>query len=98
MTARRHHYVPQCYLKAFAVKRGKAMQTRVFDAVQRKQYLTNIINVAVELDFNRIEVEGQEPDVLEKAMGQFESELEPALTRVFERSSLSDPNDRSIIL
>ncbi|EIM25233.1 DUF4238 domain-containing protein [Microvirga lotononidis] len=95
---RRHHYVPQCYLKAFAVPRKKTFQTIVFDARGRKTYPTNIKNVAVELDFNRIDVEGHEPDALEKALAGFEGMLGPALVRVLEAGNLKNIEDRAIIL
>lgn len=97
-TARRHHYIPQCYLKAFAVPRKKAFQTTVFDARSRKTFPANIKNVAVELDFNRIEVDGHEPDAFEKGLAQFEGELAPALERTIAASSLKDVQDRAIIL
>jgi hypothetical protein len=99
MTARRHHYIPQCYLKAFAVPRKKGKyQTTVFDARVRKTYPTNIENVAIERDFNRIEVEGHAPDTVEKVMAGFEAELAPALQRVIGIGNMRDQNDRAIIL
>jgi hypothetical protein len=98
MAARRHHYVSQCYLKAFAVPRKKAFQTHVFDARTRRSFLTNIENVALERDFNRFEIEGEKTDCLESLMAQFEGELGPALGRVIETGSLRDHNDRELLL
>jgi hypothetical protein len=95
---RRHHYVPQCYLKAFAVPRKKTFQTTVFDARERKTYPTNTKNVAVELDFNRMDIEGHTPDVLEKALAEFEGMLGPALVRVINASNLQSIEDRATIL
>jgi hypothetical protein len=55
VTARRHHFVPQCYLKGFTVERKKRRQITVFDAKNRKVFTTAIDNVALERDFNRVE-------------------------------------------
>jgi hypothetical protein len=97
-TARRHHYLPRCYLKAFAVPRKKEYQTTVFDALERKTYPTNIKNVGVELDFNRVNIEGYEPDALEAGLGQFEGTLGPALERVLAAGNLKDFEDRAAVL
>ena len=58
MVARRHHYLPRCYLKGFAKpqKRGKSCYVHVFDR-DGKTFTTNIVNIAAERDFNRVEVE-----------------------------------------
>jgi len=49
MTARRHHFISQCYLNRFAVlrKAGK-FQTRVFDHTTAKTFLTAVENVGLE--------------------------------------------------
>lgn len=95
---RRHHFLPQCYLKGFAVKREKAFQTNVYDARQRRQYRTNIINIAVESDFDRIEVPGHSPDAIELALSKFESELEPAIQAIVLEKSLDDFDAKSVLL
>lgn len=38
MAARKHHYVPQCYLKLFSVSHKKVPQLTVFDRVRKKVY------------------------------------------------------------
>src|SRR5262245_3301546 len=69
MTARRHHFVPQCYLKEFAVPRKKgAPEVIVFDRIGRKTYRQRINNVGFERDFNRIDFEGLKIDAFEKVM------------------------------
>jgi hypothetical protein len=79
MVARRHHYVPQYYLKGFSVPRKGKPQVSVFDREERKSFQTATANVAAEKDFNRVEIAGQSPDVFENAMAQFEGEAAPAL-------------------
>jgi hypothetical protein len=97
--ARRHHYVPRCYLKGFSTLRKANKQTiQVFDKKNGKAYPAAIENVAVERDFNTVHVEGLDPDALEKAAADFESELAPALGRIIESRSLEDPNDTGLLL
>ena len=99
MTSRRNHFVPQCYLKGFARprKKGKSFYTVVFDR-SGKTFTTNILNIANKRDFNRVEIEGQPPDVFEQAMASFEGELGPALGRILEAQSLDNENDRAVLL
>jgi hypothetical protein len=70
----------------------------VFDARIRKTYPTSIKNVAVELDFNRVHVEGHAPDALENALAEFEGMLGPALERVLIAGNLKKAEDRATIL
>jgi hypothetical protein len=97
VTARRHHFVPQCYLKGFAVERKKKRQKRqitVFDAKERKVFTTAIDNVAQERDFNRVEIEDFAPDAFENAMAGFESEISSALDRIIATESIAAEEDR----
>ena len=94
MTARRHHYIPQCYLKGFAEVRDRP-QLFVVDAKERRSFYTWIGNIAVELDFHRIDAPGQPLDVLEKKIAESEGELAPALERVIAARSISDQDNRS---
>jgi len=74
--ARTHHYVARCYLKGFAVQRRKKKpQITVFDGKDRKVFIAAVDNVALERDFNRVEIEGLEPDSFENAMAGFEGEI-----------------------
>jgi hypothetical protein len=100
VVARRHHYVPKCYLKSFAVENPvkKKPDVFVFDASSGKCFRTSTDNVALEKDFNTIDLEGHEPDAFEKAMASVENEIGPALTRIIEKRSLTDENDRILLL
>ncbi len=99
MVARRHHFLPQCYLRGFSQprKKGKIHNVVVFDR-DGKQFTSNILNIAVKRDFNRVEIEGHAPDVFEQAIAQFEDELAPALSRILDARSLSDEKDRATLL
>jgi hypothetical protein len=99
MPARRHHFVPQCYLKNFAVPRKKgAPEIVVFDRIGHKSYRQGINNVAFERDFNRVDVEGVDIDAFEKAMSKFETDLEPVLQRIIQAESLENQDDRATLL
>lgn len=96
MTARKHHYVPQCYLKGFAKFRDKP-KLYVVDAKERKAFRTAPAQVAAERDFHRIDVEGLAPDAFENSFSKFESELSLALGRIIESRSIKNENDRAYL-
>lgn len=51
---RRHHFVPQVYLKSFSTKEEKGNKIYVFDKIQGISYKTDVSKIAVERDFYRI--------------------------------------------
>src|SRR6201999_3770680 len=69
-----------------------------FDRVQGKMFVSATDNVAQSRDFNRITVEGHNPDALENAMSKFESEVAPALDRTNVAGTFVDDNDRALVL
>ena len=95
MVARRHHYVPQCYLKGFAVTRKRARQVQVFDRTSRRTFPASIADVAVEKDFNTVDLEGHAPDVFEQGLSAFETELSE---RIIATESLDNEEDRINLL
>jgi hypothetical protein len=96
--ARKHHYVPQCYLKGFARNRSKKSQLYVVDSTLKRAFTTTPLNVAAERDFNRIEVDGEDPNLIESSYAEFERKLAPALVRMDERGDFPDDADRAVIL
>lgn len=96
VTARKHHYVPQCYLKGFVADRDNP-KLFVVDGRELKSFVTTPANVAAERDFHRIQVEGHAPDALENAFSGFESELDQALRRIVVARSIQEPNDRAYL-
>lgn len=98
MVARKHHYVPQCYLKQFAVSHKKTPQICVFDRIEKKVFKTGIDNVAAERDFNSINIEGVPTDLFENEMSHFESELAVALARINTVQSIANEDDRAYLL
>ena len=68
-----------------------------FDTTQRKCFRTAPDNVALEKDFNTIDLEGQPPDAFEKALAEVESDIGPALARIIDVKSFA-PKDRELLL
>src|SRR4051812_21292355 len=93
--ARRHHYVPRFYLRLFCDPKGRLF---VVDAKERKSFGAPPERVAMEKDFNRVDIDGVEPDALEKGYAKFESEVAPALTRIINLGTFTVEEDRALIL
>jgi Protein of unknown function (DUF4238) len=96
VTARQHHYVPQCYLKGFVTDRDKPSLFAVDFRTQR-YFNPHPKNVAAERDFNRIDAEGYEPDALENDFARFEGELDTALRRITDARSIKGDTDRAYL-
>jgi Protein of unknown function (DUF4238) len=88
-TARKHHYVPRCYLRGFS--RGGSKNSKLFavDIARRATYWPTVENVCAVRDFNRIEVAGLRPDELESSLSKFETGLTRALETI-----TADPSAR----
>lgn len=97
MTARNHHFVPQCYLKGFVRHRDKP-KLFVVDRQRRTAFRTHPRNVAAERDFHAIEMEGHAPDALEQALAQFEGRLANALGRIIAHGEIRSEEDRVYLL
>lgn len=98
----KQHYVPQCYLRQFASvrtkRRQKAYRVAVFDRKTGKSFRSNVKDLACQNYFNRILVDGMDPEALEKAMSEFETRLADALARINEARSLESEEDRAYLL
>ncbi|WP_316179276.1 DUF4238 domain-containing protein [Bradyrhizobium sp. SZCCHNRI1009] len=90
---RKHHYVPQFYLRGFVDEKGKLLVT---DRASEKVFRTNPANVAAQRDFNTIE--GKDPHAVEKALSEFEGKVAPALERIKQTKSLSNAEDRNALM
>jgi hypothetical protein len=97
MTARHHHFLPQCYLRGFAHHRDKP-RLFVVDGKDGRTFTTQPANIAQERDFHRIDVEGLAPDALETALAQVESDIAPALERIARTGSMSQGDDRVLVM
>lgn len=83
--ARNHHYIPQGYLRGFATCRGEKKRqwtTHVSDFKQLRAFDVNVKSVCSQRDFNRVEIPGTDPNVIESRMAEFESKAIEAVRRV----------------
>lgn len=94
--ARRHHTVPRFYLERFACPHRKG-RLLVLDASTRKHFHAKPEDVAVERDFNRVEADGVEPDALEAALGEIESEFSQAVRRTVDGKRFASEEDKIVI-
>ena len=93
---RNHHYIPQCYLRGFGWKHKKYWCTYLASA-RTGWVATNVRNVGAERDFLRIEIPGQEPNALERAMANMEGEIATSLKKI-EQTKRFEGEDRTMIL
>jgi hypothetical protein len=90
--ARRHHYVPQFYLKNFA------SQLFTVDLLNQNSFPASTKNVAVEQDFHTVSISGQASDTIEKSLSVFEGNVSLALDRIISTASLNNAEDRNTLL
>ncbi len=95
--ARNHHYVPQYYLKGFAKPCSKDGKLTVFDLKDRKSFVTRPRNVAARRDYNRIEIEGQNPNAVENKLAELEALGDQAFRRIIAARSIEDRDDFSFV-
>ncbi|WP_066212851.1 DUF4238 domain-containing protein [Blastomonas sp. CCH5-A3] len=95
--ARNHHFVPQYYLKGFAKPRSKDGKLTVFDLKDRKGFVTRPRNVAARRDYNRIEIEGQDPNIVESKLAELEALGDQAFRRIISARSIEDSDDFSFV-
>ncbi|WP_018917451.1 DUF4238 domain-containing protein [Vreelandella zhanjiangensis] len=87
--SRHHHYLSQCYLKGFTQGNAKKSKLTVIDLKESKTFETTPRNVGGIRDFNRVEIEGVDPEVIEKAQSEFESKVAKALQELPETLNFS---------
>lgn len=97
MTARHHHYLSQCYLRGFTKGGGKKSKLAVIDLREGRNFATIPRNVGGIRDFNRFDVEGVDPNVLENALSSFETSVASAL-RALNSGELFEGETRELIL
>ncbi|OGT35270.1 MAG: hypothetical protein A2W28_09915 [Gammaproteobacteria bacterium RBG_16_51_14] len=96
-TSRHHHYLSQFYLKGFTNGRSKKSKLTTIDSRTRKKIETIPRNVGGVRDFNRIEVEGVDPEILERNLATFEGEVATAL-KAIEAQCKFDGDNKALVL
>ncbi|WP_321837365.1 DUF4238 domain-containing protein [Pseudomonas kulmbachensis] len=88
-TSRHHHYLPQCYLKGFTQGSAKKSKLLVLDLKSNKKFESTPRNVGGMRDFNRVEINGIDPEIIEKTQSAFESKAATALRKLEETFDFS---------
>lgn len=95
--ARNHHYIPQAYLRGFTEGVSKKSSFVVYEVDTGKRFETRPRNVGAERDFNRVNLPGGDPNIVESEMGKFEGLLPNAIQDI-EKRNVFDGESRNIIL
>lgn len=96
--ARRHHFLPQGYLAGFTESGEKDGWLHVLDMHLGRSFRTSPLNVAVEKDFKRIDLDGHPPDAIEVALAPLESRAIQAIRRTVDTRQFPGPEDHNLIL
>lgn len=96
--ARKHHFVPQCYLAGFTDGGSKTGKLCVFDFQVRRFFRTKPKNVAFEIDFNRFETNNYPPDALESAFGQFEGKVASVIRDISRTETIPEDEEFSFVI
>ena len=97
-TARRHHYLPQSYLARFTDKGTKDGQFFVLEVESGHTFRTSPKNVAVELDFNRVDIDGHPIDVIETAFSPLEQKAGQVIEDIITTEKFPTDEDYNTIL
>ena len=98
MTARNHHFIPQCYLRAFARNSSKNSKLLAIDLESKTAFGTSPKNVAVQRDFNRVDLDGLPMDALEQDYAKLEGRVAAALRAIEETERFDDIDHLSSIV
>lgn len=88
-TSRHHHYLSQCYIKGFTQGSAKKSKLTVLDLKNKKKFETTPRNVGGMRDFNRVEIDGVDPEIIEKTQSDFEGKVATALRKLEETLDFS---------
>jgi hypothetical protein len=95
--ARNHHFVPQYYLKGFAKPRAKDGKLTVFDLKDRRTFATKPRNVAARRDYNRVDIEDVDPNIVEGRLSVLEGHADQAFRRIIATRSIESRDDFSFV-
>lgn len=93
-----HHYIPKMYLKNFATGEGRKASLVAVEMVSGKLFKPRLRRIASETDFNRIDIDGEDPYAIEKALGEVESQISPALEEVIAARRFPSDEHRNLVL
>lgn len=94
--SRRHHYVPAFWLAGFTPTGAKEGRIVVVEKHTGRTFRAKPTTAGFEKDLFTVEHPELEPDAIERAFGEAEGKIAPALRRLI--SGSSDPRDLAIVL
>ena len=92
-TARRHHYLPAAYLASFTDTGKKEGQFFVIEVSGGRSFRTSPKNVAVETDFNRVNIDRLSPDAIEQGLSSFEQKAVKAVRQILDSRAFPEGDD-----
>ena len=95
---KKHHYVSKMYLKNFATGEGQKAKLVAINIEDRKLFTPGPGSIASEIDFNRIDIDGEDPYAVEKAFGKVEGKIAPALKKVIREGKFPSKEHRNLLL
>lgn len=98
MTARAHHYVPEFYLTGFTLSGNRQDALWVLDQEQNKSWRTRPANVAHRRDYYRVDIDGIEPDMVERTLAQFEGQAAEVLCSIREQGRIPEGDDFAVLV
>ncbi|EOF5506408.1 DUF4238 domain-containing protein, partial [Salmonella enterica] len=87
--ARHHHYLSQCYLRGFTKNGGVKSKLTALDMKKKKAFETSTRNVGGVRDFNRLDIEGFDPNILESSLAEFEGSVATELKKLSQGAPFS---------
>lgn len=97
-TKANHHFIPQFYLRGFADGIGRKAKVFTFDSETKSTFTTLVRNVGSRRHFFRVEAEGVDPNAVEDAMSEIESEFAVHLSEVIEVRAFPTPEHFNSIM
>ena len=97
-TPRRHHYVSQFYLRGFSDPALQDEQIHVIDKEERRHFVTTSNNIALQSDFNRINIQGHAMDEIESHLAQIEGQAATVLKDVAQNATLPQNRDMDVLV
>lgn len=95
---RQHHIIPQFYLAGFSDTGSRDGRVHVFDYFRGKRYKARASEVGTQRDFYRIYEEGVDPNAVEGALSELETDFASVLARVIASGRFENPADLGAIL
>jgi len=97
MQPKAQHYVPQVYLRNFAIQRKKEFFVSCLDKVTRKTFKPNIKNIAHQTGFYNFTTQDGEKASIESFFNEIESKVKFALDTLIEKPAHSVLMENSLV-